>query len=259
MLPVWRFLAVLERLVSPGLPALTAGGQNAMVSPDGETDAGSAGEHPARDSRPRFEERREEGVAPRALSLRSSFLSENPPMPPKTPCGVAAERPRMAESFSRFEAFSRCGHVPCAGQGRVTNFYPLRGSRQPLSACAWPARLQSADFGEGSPLQNGAGNPATPVRSTPLRTLESGGSSLEALSFLIRVVSVAPPEATGVFPNPTPAPGRASPPLRAACRTAAISTGPPAVCAPAPRCRSASGAGPVWPADCRPSPVRLRR
>ena len=112
-----------------------------MVSPDGETDAGSAGEQPVRDSRPRFEERRGEGVAPRAFSLRSSHLSENPPMPSKTPCGVAAPRARLAERFPRFEAFSRCGHVPCARQGRVTNFYPLRGSRQPTAACAWLARL----------------------------------------------------------------------------------------------------------------------
>ena len=50
----------------------------------GETDAGSAGERPARDNRPKFDEKTRPGAEPTLRSPAVVVISENLPMPPKT-------------------------------------------------------------------------------------------------------------------------------------------------------------------------------
>ncbi len=72
-----------EVLETPPAP-LTAPGESQTIPPAGETEAGSAGEQPARDSRSRFRCNVQEGAAAKRRPQPPLDISEIPPMPQKT-------------------------------------------------------------------------------------------------------------------------------------------------------------------------------
>ena len=68
----------------PPTPPLTNDSAPATIPPTGETEAGSAGEHPARDNRPRFRRNVDQEAAPTGRLQPPLDIPKIPPMPQKT-------------------------------------------------------------------------------------------------------------------------------------------------------------------------------